>query len=73
MKLTDKQIADIHKLDTNTVIEIIHECAERLGVVSVDEYCQITGEKKRTAYQKIKDGKIKSLTISGKIFPVINT
>ena len=72
MKLTNKQIAGIHSLDTDTVIEIMHECAEKLGLVSVDEYCQITGEKRRTVYQKIAEGKIKALRISKHLYTILN-
>lgn len=72
MTLTEQQKQNIHSLDTDTILEIMHECAERLGIVSVDEYCKIMGHKRRTVYKKIKDGKIKSITIAGHIFPVIN-
>lgn len=30
MPLTDKQIAAIHKLDAETALQTMHECAERL-------------------------------------------
>ena len=34
MKLTQSEITDIHKLDVEKAIEVLHECAERLGLVS---------------------------------------
>lgn len=70
--LTDTQIVNIHKLDAETCIQIMHECAERLGVVSVDEYCKIMCMKKRNVYSRIKSGSIKHYSISGHVFPIIN-
>lgn len=71
-KLTYKQISNIHSLDADTAIEIMHECAERLGVVTVDDYCKIMGEKRRTVYDKLKNNKIMKLEIAGHIFAIIN-
>jgi len=70
--LTDKQISNIHSLDADTAIEIMHECAERLGVVTVDEYCKIMGEKRRTVYDKLKNNKLKKIEIACRIFVIIN-
>lgn len=72
MALTDKQISAIHKLDAQTALETMHECAERLGLVSVSEYSHIIGENKRTVYQYAKDNKIMKLELSGHIFLAIN-
>lgn len=38
MALTEKQIAAIHKLDAQTALETMHECAERLGLVTYRGY-----------------------------------
>lgn len=72
MALTDKQIAAIHRLDAQTALETMHECAERLGLVTVDEYSKIMFEGKRTVYQAIKDGKKVYFELSGHVFPAIN-
>jgi hypothetical protein len=50
MALTDKQKTAIQNLDAETALETMHECAERLGLVTVDEYEAITGNKKRSVY-----------------------
>lgn len=71
--LTEKQIENLSKLDPDTLIQIMHECAEVLGLVSVDEYCKILGVKRRTAYEHIKIGKIKSIIINNHIFAIINS
>jgi hypothetical protein len=73
MPLTDKQIANINKLDADTAIEILHECAERLGLVSVKQYCSIMNENRRTVYHHIKLNKIKHLTIGENILISINS
>jgi predicted DNA-binding transcriptional regulator AlpA len=70
--LTQIQIRNIHNLDTNTQIEILRECAEALGIVSMDEYCEVIGMKRRNVYYQIKEKKIKSLIIGKHIFPMVN-
>jgi hypothetical protein len=71
-KLTDKQVKNIHSLDAYMVVEIMHECAERLGIVTVDEYCKIMCEKRRTVYDKLKNNKIMKIEIAGRIFVIVN-
>jgi DNA invertase Pin-like site-specific DNA recombinase len=70
--LTEKQRNNINKLDSETVIEILNECIERLGIVSIKEYIKITGEKKRTVYWKIKNNKIRYIEIDNNKFIIIN-
>ena len=72
MPLTDKQINAIHKLDAQTALQTMHECAERLGLVTVEEYSKIMFEGKRTVYQAIKDNKKMHFELSGHVFPAIN-
>lgn len=70
--LTDTQIRNIHALDIDTVIAIMHECAERAGAMFVDEYCAVMGTSRRTVYQQLKQGKIKHLQIGCHKIPCIN-
>jgi len=70
--LTEKQIQNIHKLDAQTCKAIMHECAERLGVVSVKEFCKILNMPRRTVYDFMERGKIQYITISEHKFPIIN-
>jgi hypothetical protein len=70
--LTKEQIRNIHKLDPDTCIEIMHECAERLGVATADEYADILCLKRRTVYANLERGAIKHVVIGGKKFPCIN-
>jgi hypothetical protein len=72
MPLTSDQITDIHKLDAATALEVLHECAERLGLVSVENYAKIIGGNKRTIYQAAKDNQIMKFELEGHIFLVIN-
>lgn len=72
MPLTDKQISAIHKLDAQTAMQTMHECAERLGLATVEEYCAIMGAKRRKTYQDAADGKLMKFELSGHIFLVIN-
>jgi hypothetical protein len=61
--LTTAQKNNINNLNIETCLEIMHECAERVGCVSVKIYCEITGEKRRTVYQKMNDGRIKHFNL----------
>lgn len=72
MPLTDKQIEAINKLDAQTALDTMHECAERLGLVTVEEYCRIMGGKKRTRYKAAKEGKIMKYELCDHIFLAIN-
>ena len=70
--LTDIQIENINKLDAETCLQIMHECAERLGVVSVEEYEQVMHMPRRTIYAKMDKTQIPYFEISGHKFPIIN-
>ena len=70
--LSSKQRANIHNLDADTCIEIMHECAERLGVATPDQYADILCLKRRTVYANLERGAIKHVVIAGKKFPCIN-
>ena len=72
MKLTDKEITAINKLDTQKCIEILHECAERLGLVTVEEYSKIMSSNKRTVYDHIKKGKLKNIQFCQQLLIIIN-
>lgn len=71
--LTKEQIRNIHNLDPDTCIEIMHECAERLGIATAGEYADILCLKRRTVYANLERGSIKHVVIGGKKFPCINT
>lgn len=70
--LTDKQIENIHKLDSETQLQIMHECAEALGLVCIPEFCDAMSLKRRTAYDYIENKKIKTFNIGIHKFPLIN-
>jgi hypothetical protein len=70
--LTSTQIANIHKLDAQTCTQILHECVERLGLVTAKEYSEINCIPMRTVYQMYNDGLIDSITISERIYLIIN-
>lgn len=72
MKLTENQKANINNIDSELALDILHECAERLGIVSVSQYCEIMGCKKRTVYIQIEQNKIKSIDFCGNKLIVIN-
>lgn len=72
MGLTEKQINAIHKLDSDTLLEVLQECAEALGLVSIDEYCEIMYIKKRNLYYKLENNYIKYFEIGGHKYPIIN-
>lgn len=71
--LTDSQKTNINRLDAQTCIEVMHECAERLGLVSVEDYMNIVGTKRRTIYDQMNNGKIIKFNIGKHKFPCINS
>ena len=74
MPLTDKQKQDIYNLDSETIIEILDECKERLGLVSQTEYCEIMhwDKSRQTLVNDIKSGKIKSWILGKVRYLIIN-
>ena len=70
--LTEKQIHNIRKLDKETLQQIMHECAEVLGLVDVEEASEVLMIAKRTLYDKMKSGAIGKFIIGKHIFPLIN-
>jgi hypothetical protein len=72
MSLTEEQRNNIYHLDSETQIEILHECVEALGIVDVPTYEKVMNERRRTIYDKIDKGKIKTLDIGIHKFPMIN-
>jgi len=70
--LTQKQLDRLKKYDNATLLQIMHECAEITGCVSVGEYNEFTGIPKRTIYDKMRDGKIEFFKNSGKFMPLLN-
>ena len=51
---------------------LLREFADDLGVVSISDYCEILGVKKRTIQYQIQNNKIDYLNIGGFRFPFIN-
>lgn len=72
MSLTTKEIEEINNLDAQKAIEVMHECVERLGLVTVDEYSAVMCQNRRTVYQAAKDNKILKFELSGHIFLAVN-
>ena len=73
MRLTEKQKANINNMDAELALDTLHECAERLGLVSVKEYCDIMGVKRRTVYSHIEQNKIESIDFCGSKLIIINS
>ena len=70
--VTDKQIANLHKLESDDLITIMHECAEALGVVSVSDYCKIMNTDRFRLNRRINGNQVKYVKIAGNKFPIIN-
>ena len=61
MALTEKQKASIMHLDADSLIEVLHECAEQF--MTAKEYHEHTGIPMRTIYDKIKSCELKSTEV----------
>jgi len=72
MPLTEKQKVNIEKLDRDTIIEILDICTEKLGIMSIDQYCKLEGITRRRFYYEKTKGKIKTFRIDNYEFPIFN-
>lgn len=70
--LTDKQKANINRLDAQTCMDIMHECANRLGLLSIEDAQEALGLKKRAIYNQMKEGKINKFQIGKHVYPCVN-
>ena len=67
--LSEKQRNNINKLDTQTCIEIMCECAERIGLVDIETYMKAMGVSRRTTYLHMDK---LCFSIGRHKFPIIN-
>lgn len=70
--LNEKQKANIHRFDAQMCIDVMHECADRLGLVDIQQYEDIVGTKRRSIYDGMESGKILKFEIGKHKFPCIN-
>jgi hypothetical protein len=71
--LTDNQKANIQHLDAQTCMELMHICADRVGLVDIDEAQEALGLKKRAVYNRMKCGKLRKFQIGKHVYPCINS
>jgi hypothetical protein len=57
MPLTEKQINAIYKLTMPDQLEILHNCAENLGAMSIPEFADLMQLNRREAYRQAKNFK----------------
>lgn len=70
--LTENQRANINRLSAQTCIEIMHECAERIGLVDIEEAAEALGIKRRSVYDRMESGKLGVFEIGKHKFPCVN-
>ena len=66
------QIRNIVGDNTELSLYLLRECAEDVGLVSISDYCEILGVKKRTIQDRLKKGNMQCLEISKQRFPCVN-
>ena len=71
-KLTKYIIAQLSNLSTIELLEVTQNCIELGGISTVEYYCDILGESKRTIYDRLKKNKIPYLEINELKLPCIN-
>jgi hypothetical protein len=72
MALTKEQERNLFNLDPETQLEIMHVCADALGLVDIPTYEKVMLEKRRTIYDKMNREEIKPFLIGKHKFPLIN-
>jgi hypothetical protein len=70
--ITEQQKNNIHKLSVDDCLEIMHECAERVGLVSIEKYQEVMQIPRRTIYFYMDNNKLKYFKIDKHKFPIIN-
>ena len=70
--LTKSIIAQLSNLSTIELLEVAQNCIELGGISTVDYYCDILMEKKRTVYDRLKKDKIPYLQVNELKLPCIN-
>jgi hypothetical protein len=73
--ISDSDLAQIRNIiDDNPLIalDILHDCAELIGAISVSEYSHILGVPKRTVQDRCKKDNITCVEIGNVKFPCIN-
>lgn len=70
--IDNNKLNNIHKLSVDDCLIIMHECAERIGLVEVDDCKDILHISKRQVYYHIESGELKHFTIGKRKFPCIN-
>jgi len=68
---TEYLLAQICSLEISEKMYILSELLSDLEVFSVDQFCDVTGEKRRDVYRKIKSGELGCVEVGGKRFPSI--
>ena len=70
--LSQSKLNNIHKLKPEEQLQILHECAEALGLVDIKQAEKATGLKKRTIYDHMHNSKIGKYPLGDHIFPLLN-
>jgi predicted DNA-binding transcriptional regulator AlpA len=68
--LSQEKLNNIHKLKSEEILQIFHECEEYLGLVDMEESEKILGISKRRVYQLMNQNN--SIEIGKHKFPCIN-
>lgn len=68
--LTNDKLNNIHKLNSDEVIQILHECVEYIGMADIETASRVLGISKRRLYQKLTPSNHLKLGI--RIIPFIN-
>lgn len=63
MPITDELKAEIMHMNFSELVEVLHECADRL--VTVKEFQELSKIPRRTIYDKISSGEIESAEVFG--------
>ena len=71
-RLTKYIIAQLGNLNTKELLEVAQNCIELGGISTVEYYCDILGESKRTIYDRLKKNKLPYLQVNELKLPCIN-
>lgn len=69
------EIAQIRKIIGENMelrLCLLRELADELGLVSISDYCRITGVNRRTIQHKLQKERVNYFKISNKRYPLVN-
>ena len=71
-KLNSKYYEKLSKLNSSSLLQILHDCVDILAPVSPNEIAKMEGKSKRAIINRINEGKYMTFDFDNRKYPIIN-